>query len=70
MPNKTHRALPRYKISDFFRSLIEVDGRKPESKVGEWVKEKASKVLAGGVNVGTKIGSELLTAWIKQHYGL
>src|ERR1700723_1296763 len=23
MPNKTHRALPRYKISDFFRSLLE-----------------------------------------------
>src|ERR1700730_14430822 len=22
MPNKTHRALPRYKISDFFRSLL------------------------------------------------
>jgi RHS repeat-associated protein len=24
MPNKTHRALPRYKISDFFRSLLGV----------------------------------------------
>jgi hypothetical protein len=24
MPNKTHRALPRYKISDFFRSLLKV----------------------------------------------
>jgi hypothetical protein len=34
------------------------------------VKEKGSKVLAGGIRVGTKIGSEILTAWIKQHYGL
>ena len=24
MPNKTHRALPRYKISDFFRSLLKL----------------------------------------------
>jgi tetratricopeptide (TPR) repeat protein len=29
MPNKTHRALPRYKISDFFRSLL--DSLPPDS---------------------------------------
>lgn len=49
---------------------IETDGKKPGSKVGEWVRDKASKVLSGGVKVGTKIGSEILTAWIKQHYGI
>jgi hypothetical protein len=27
MPNKTHRALPRYKISEFFRSLLGVPRR-------------------------------------------
>jgi L-rhamnose isomerase len=49
---------------------MDADGKKPGSKVGEWVRQKASKVVAGGVSVGAKIGSEILTAWIKQHYGL
>ncbi len=55
---------------DNLTEAIEVDGPKPGNRVGEWVKDKASKVLSGGVKVGTKIGSEILTAWIKQHYGL
>jgi hypothetical protein len=55
---------------DGLTGAIKADGPKPGNKVGEWVKEKSSKVLAGGVKVGTKIGSEILTAWIKQHYGL
>lgn len=46
------------------------DGKKPGNKVGAWVKENASKVIAGGMRVGSKIGTELLTAWIKQHYGI
>jgi hypothetical protein len=54
---------------DSLTEAIQVDGKKPGNKVGEWVKEKASKVLSGGIKVGTKIGSEILTAWIKQHYG-
>lgn len=33
-----------------------VDGAKPGNKVMAWVKENASKVLSGGVQVGTKIG--------------
>jgi len=55
---------------DSLSEAIEIDGKKPGNKVGEWVKEKASKVLSGGVKVGTDIGAQILTAWIKQHYGL
>ena len=55
---------------DSLTQAMEADGNKPGGKVGEWVKDKASKVMAGGVKVGVKIGSELLTAWLKQHYGL
>ena len=55
---------------DSLTEAIEADGEKPGSKVGGWVKDKASKVLAGGVKVGTKIGAEILTAWIKAHYGI
>jgi len=55
---------------DSLTEAIQVDGKKPANKVREWVKEKGSKVLSGGIKVGTKIGSEILTAWIKQHYGL
>lgn len=50
---------------------IKADGpKKPGGKVGVWVKEKASKVATGGVKIGAKIGAELLSAWLKQYYGL
>lgn len=45
-------------------------GKKPGSKVGNWIKENASKVITGGVTIGAKIGAEILTAWLKQYYGL
>lgn len=48
----------------------EDDGKEPGNRVGEWVKEKAPTILAGGVKVRTKIGTEILAAWIRQHYGL
>jgi len=49
---------------------IKADGDKPGSKVNEWIRKNASKVLSGGVKVGTHIGQEILTAWIKAHYGI
>ena len=55
---------------DSLTEAIRIDGEKPGNKVGEWVKDKGAKVLSGGIKVGTNIGSEILTAWIKQHYGL
>ena len=45
-------------------------GKKPRNRVGAWVKENASKVMAGGVKIGAKVGAEMLTAWLKQFYGL
>jgi len=55
---------------DSLTEAINTDGNKPARNVGEWIKEKASKVLVGGVKIGTTIGTEVLTTWIKQHYGL
>ena len=50
---------------------IQMDGsKKPGSKVGNWIKENASKVVMGGVKIGAKVGTEILVAWIKQYYGL
>jgi AbiTii len=50
---------------------IKADGEnRPGSKVGAWVKDNASKVVTGGVKIGAKIGAELLSAWLKQYYGL
>jgi len=55
---------------DSLTGALQTDGATPGNKVAEWVKEKGSKVLVGGIKVGTKIGSEILTAWIKQHCDL
>jgi len=55
---------------DTLTEAIEGDGDKPGNKVHEWIKKNASKVLSGGVKVGTHIGQEILTAWIKAHYGI
>jgi len=49
---------------------IQADGGKPGNKIGGWIKHNASKVLSGGVKVGTHIGQEILTAWIKAHCGI
>jgi hypothetical protein len=55
---------------DALTNAIQTDGGKPGNRVGDWIKKNASKVLSGGVKVGTHIGQEILTAWIKAHYGL
>jgi hypothetical protein len=55
---------------DALTEALAHDGAKPGNKVTNWIRENAGKVLAGGVQVGTKIGQEILTAWIKAHCGL
>lgn len=55
---------------DALTDAIQTDGEKPGNTVGEWIKRNASKVLSGGVKVGAHIGQEILTAWIKAHYGI
>ena len=52
---------------DTLTDALESDGDKPGNKVHEWIKKNTSKVLSGGVQVGTRIGQEILTAWIKAH---
>jgi hypothetical protein len=52
-------------------SAIEADGGKGlGGKVATWIKDNAGKVLTGGVKIGAKVGTEILTAWLKQYYGL
>jgi len=55
---------------DTLTDAIDADGDKPGNKVNEWIRTNASKVLSGGVKVGTHIGQEILTAWIKAHCGM
>jgi hypothetical protein len=55
---------------DTLTEAVQGDGDKPGNKVHEWIRKNASKVLSGGVKVGTHIGQEILTAWIKAHYGV
>jgi hypothetical protein len=55
---------------DTLTDAVKADGDKPGNKVSEWIRTNASKVLSGGVKVGTHIGQEILTAWIKAHYGI
>jgi hypothetical protein len=50
---------------------IQMDGEtKPGSRVTEWIKAKASKVVTGGIQVGVSVGQQLLTEFLMQHYGL
>jgi hypothetical protein len=65
----TNAGLGRPDLDDLTEAM-HVDGEKPGTNVEGWIKAKASKVLAGAVSVGSKIGAEILTAWIKQYYGL
>jgi hypothetical protein len=65
----TQAGLGKAKLSTLTQAM-QSDGEKPGNKVAVWVKENASKVLAGGLRVGSQIGSEILTTWIKQHYGI
>jgi hypothetical protein len=55
---------------DTLTESIKADGDKPGNTVNEWIRKNASKIVSGGVKVGTHIGQEILTAWIKAHYGI
>jgi hypothetical protein len=65
----SHAGLDKQDL-DALTDAIQTDGEKPGNKVGEWIRKSASKVLSGGVKVGTHMGQEILTAWIKAHYGI
>jgi hypothetical protein len=44
--------------------------KKLGARVLEWTKKNTPKMMEQGVKVGTKIGQEILTAWLKQYCGL
>lgn len=51
-------------------TAVEQDGEKVGSRVNEWIKKTAPKVLSGGVKIGTKIGQSLLLEYLKQYFRL
>ncbi len=51
-------------------TAVEQDGEKVGSRVNEWIKKTAPKVLSGGVKIGTKIGQSLLLEYLKQYFSL
>jgi hypothetical protein len=52
------------------QAILADGGKKLGNKVAEWIKENAEKALAGGMAVGTTIGKQILTDWLKQHFGI
>jgi len=55
---------------DQLSDAVNQDGRSIGSRVGEWMKKSAPKVLSGGVRVGASIGQTLLLEYLKQYFGL
>jgi len=51
-------------------TAVKEDGQKAGSKVKEWIKKTAPKVLSGGVKIGAAVGQTLLLEYLKQYFGL
>ncbi len=66
----TKAGLDATDLSELTESIHNDGGTKPGTGVTEWIKAKASKVVAGGIKVGVGIGQQLLTEFLMQHYGL
>ena len=66
----TKAGLDTSDLEELTAAIHEDGGRRPGRKVGEWIKVNAGRVLSGGVKVGVSIGQQLLTEWLKQHYGI
>jgi hypothetical protein len=49
---------------------VKQDGKKMGPNVMGWIKKTAPNVLTAGVKVGTSIGQQILTGFLKQHFGL
>jgi len=49
---------------------IEADDHKAGPKVAAWIKDKADKMLVGGVKLAASIAQQVLTEMLMQHYGL
>jgi hypothetical protein len=49
---------------------IQADNNQAGSRVMKWIRDKAEKMLIGGVKVGGSIAQQVLTEMLMQHYGL
>jgi hypothetical protein len=66
----TKVGLNKEDLSELTEAILVDGGSKPGNKVTEWIQSKAGKVVAGGIKVGISVGQQLLTEWLKMHYGL
>jgi hypothetical protein len=57
-------------LNELTEAIERAKTSRSNDKVFEWIKAKASKVVAGGVKVGVSVGQQLLTEFLMQHYGL
>ena len=49
---------------------VQADGGTFGSKVNFWIKQNATKLLDGGMKIGTSVAQNLLTDWLKQYFGM
>jgi hypothetical protein len=57
-------------LSELSEAIQMDGGTKPGSRVTEWIKTKASKVVTGGIQIGVSVGQQLLTEFLMRHFGL
>jgi hypothetical protein len=51
-------------------SAIQEDGKTMGQRVQGWIGRNAAKVFDHGLQVGTTVGTTILTEYIKRHFGL
>lgn len=49
---------------------IQQDGKTLGTRVRAWISRNAAKVLDGGLQVGTSVGTTILTEYLKRHFGM
>jgi hypothetical protein len=66
----TRAGLDRTALEKLSEAMREDGEKKLGPKVSTWIKSNAGKVLSGGIRVSVSIGQQLLTEWLKKHYGI
>lgn len=57
-------------IEELPEALPTTGEKKLGTKIQDWIRAKAPKIVVGGAKIGMQIGTELLTKWLLQYYGL
>jgi hypothetical protein len=65
----TGLGIERQDLDDLTQAM-NADTGKPGTNIAAWVKDKAPKVLVGGVKIGIEVGTQVLTALIMRYCGL